>query len=78
MQIFTIFTWVSFRLFLAPSKTADEPFTTLIFTRASHVKFVAFLAVKHVTIHPFLARFLLRTLGLVVSRSYHLQTYTNY
>ena len=74
----TLLTWVSFRLFLAPSKATDESFTALILTRASHVKFVAFLAVKHVTIHSFLAGFLLRTLGLIVSRSYHLQTCSEY
>lgn len=73
LYVETIHTWISFGLFLASSKRADQTLAALFVTRASHVQFVTFFTIKNIAVHSFLTGLLLWTLCFIVTWGNHLQ-----
>lgn len=73
LNVKTIHTWISFGLFLASSKRADQTFAALFVTIASHVQFVTFFTIKNIAVHSFFTRLLLWTLCFIITWGNHLQ-----
>ena len=55
-------------------KVQTSPLQQLLVSIASNVEFMTFLTIKHIAVRSLLTWLFLRTLGLIISRCYHLQT----